>query len=87
MDIFEFLSAEFAACSLPPTRVNHRKAFHAKTQQRDQEGVELRSRNQSSRRVAHRLFNRAGRQQWNASLGPGSYNANHVTLHCCWHLL
>ena len=49
MDIFEFLSAEFAACSLPPNRVNHRKAFHAKTQQRDQEGVELRSRNQGCR--------------------------------------
>ena len=29
VDIFEFLSTEFAACSKPPSIDNHRKAFYA----------------------------------------------------------
>ena len=37
VDFFEFLlSTEFAACSRPPGRDNHRKASYPKTQQRDQ---------------------------------------------------
>ena len=36
VDFFEFLSAEFAACSKPPSSYNHRKASYPRTQQRDQ---------------------------------------------------
>ena len=36
VDFFEFLSTEFAACSKPPSRDNHRQVSHPKTQQRDQ---------------------------------------------------
>ena len=36
MDFFKFLSTEFAACSKPPSRDNHRKASYPRTQQRDQ---------------------------------------------------
>ena len=31
-DFFEFLSTEFAACSKPPRRGNHRKASYLRTQ-------------------------------------------------------
>ena len=36
VDFFKFFSIEFAACSKPPSRDNHRKASYPKTQQRDQ---------------------------------------------------
>ena len=36
VDFFEFLSTEFAACSKPSSRDNHRKASNPRTQQRDQ---------------------------------------------------
>ena len=35
-DFFEFLSTEFAACSKPPSKNNHRKGSYPKTQQCDQ---------------------------------------------------
>ena len=35
VNFFEFLSTEFAACSEPLSRYNHRKAFYPRTQQRD----------------------------------------------------
>ena len=35
MNIFEFLSTEFAACSKPPSRDNHCKVSYPRTQQRD----------------------------------------------------
>ena len=37
MNFFEFLSAEVAACSKPPSRDNHCKANYPRTQQRDQD--------------------------------------------------
>ena len=36
VDFFEFLTTEFAACSKPPSRDDHRKASYPRTQQRDQ---------------------------------------------------
>ena len=36
VDFFELFSTEFAACSKPPSRDNHRKASYPRTQQRDQ---------------------------------------------------
>ena len=36
VDFYEFLSAEFAACSKPPSRDNLRKASYPRTRQRDQ---------------------------------------------------
>ena len=35
VDFFEFLSTEFAACSKPPSRDNHRKASYPRAQQHD----------------------------------------------------
>ena len=37
LDFLEFLSAEFAACSKPQIRDNHRKASCLRTQQRNQD--------------------------------------------------
>ena len=37
VNFFEFLSTEFAACSKPPIRDNHCKAFYPRMQQRDQD--------------------------------------------------
>ena len=37
VDFFDFLSKEFAACSKPPNRDNHRKAYYPRTQQRDRD--------------------------------------------------
>ena len=36
VDFSEFSSTEFAACSKPPSRDDHRKASYPSTQQRDQ---------------------------------------------------
>jgi len=35
---FDFLPTEFAACSKPPSRNNHRKVLYPKTQQRVRRG-------------------------------------------------
>ena len=37
VDFFEYLFSEFAACSKPPSRDNHRKASYLRTQQYDQD--------------------------------------------------
>ena len=49
VNFFEFLSTEFAACSKPPSRDNHRKASYPRTQERDQSGVEHRSHDHGRR--------------------------------------
>ena len=36
-DFFEFLPTEFAACSKPPSKDNHRKVSYPRTQQREQD--------------------------------------------------
>ena len=36
VDFLEFLFTEFAVCLKPPSRDNHRKASHPRTQQCDQ---------------------------------------------------
>ena len=36
VNFFKYLSTEFAACSKPRSRDNHRKAYHPKTQERHQ---------------------------------------------------
>ena len=41
VNFFKFLSTEFAACSKPPNRDNHRKASYPKTQQRDQSKIKV----------------------------------------------
>ena len=38
VDFFGFLSTQFAACSKPPSRGNHRKASYPRTEQRNQSG-------------------------------------------------
>ena len=53
MDFFEFFSTEFAACSKPQNRDNHRKASYPRAQQRDQGAglrVEPRSFDQGRRK-------------------------------------